>query len=87
MLPPLPSTYPSRPLISNPRHKGFYNREEKPRQMWSIFSVRPSPEKKNGGSEPFANVVYTVFCLFLLGKECPADRLLDTAKVAGMFVS
>ena len=49
--------------------------------MWSIFSVRPSPKKneKIGGSEPFAHAVkvVTVFCLFLFGKECSADRLLE----------
>ena len=49
--------------------------------MWSIFSVRPSPKKneKIGGSEPFAHAVrvVTVFCSFLLGKECSADRLLE----------
>ena len=49
--------------------------------MWSIFSVRSSPKKKekNGGSEPFARAVRVVaeFCLFLFGKECSADRLLE----------
>ena len=60
--------------------KGIYNRGEKPQEKKLKNTPRPSPKKneKIGGSEPFARAVRVVaeFCLFLIGKECSADKLL-----------
>ena len=61
--------------------KGIYNRGEKPQEKKLKNTPRPSPKKneKIGGSEPFAHAVRVLaeFCLFLLGKECSADKLLE----------
>jgi hypothetical protein len=50
--------YRKRSLAAAP-FKGFYNRGEKPNEMWSIFAPRLSSEKveKFGGLDHFARAI------------------------------